>query len=368
MTTFIQIHALTSYPPANLNRDDLGRPKTAMFGGWNRLRVSSQCLKRTWRVSPVFQEALGSNLGLRTKEMGLQVYKALKEGRSLAGQLEGKKETPHAPLDDTKAMAFAKAVTGVFGKPKKEDANAPLQVLETEQLAHYAPEEMAAIDALMDSARQGETPSDKDYEALRKRGRAADIAMFGRMLAAAPAHNVEAAVQVAHALSVHAVALEDDYFTAVDDLNRGDEDLGAGHIGVNEFAAGVFYLYACIDADLLLENLNSDADLAKKTRSALAKAMLTVAPGGKQNSFGSRSLASFALVERGTMQPRNLSLAFLDPLRPKEDGFMAQAIKQLMQTRENMDAVYGPCAEEHASFNALAGTGSLQEVLDFMEQ
>jgi CRISPR system Cascade subunit CasC len=138
--------------------------------------------------------------------------------------------------------------------------------------------------------------------------------MFGRMLAAAPAYNKEAAVQVAHAVTVHEVAVEDDYFTAVDDLNNGEEDQGAGHLGETEFAAGVFYLYVCIDRYLLKENL-ADDQLADRAIAALIEASAKIAPTGKQNSFASRAYASYIMAEKGDQQPRSLSIAFLKPVR-----------------------------------------------------
>ena len=113
--------------------------------------------------------------------------------------------------------------------------------------------------------------------------------MFGRMLASSPAFNVEAAVQVAHAITIHKVAVEDDYFSAVDDLNRGEEDVGAAHIGEAGFGAGVFYLYLCINRELLLENLGGDTSLTAKTLEALVHAATKVSPTGKQNSFASRA-------------------------------------------------------------------------------
>ncbi len=367
MTTFTQIHALTSYPPANLNRDDLGRPKTAMFGGWNRLRVSSQCLKRTWRASDSFVQSLNRERGIRTKEMGRWIYEALLAGRTLQEQLQLNPVKDSEFTMDKKTFELACALAEVFGKRKNEKEGKPFLPLEIEQLAHFAPEEIQALDALMTRAKAGEKVSDKDLANVRKQGRAVDIAMFGRMLAQHPAHNVDAAVQVAHALSVHTVTVQEDYFTAVDDLNKGGEDMGAGHIGVNEFAAGVFYLYVCIDNGLLLENLDNDADLAARTRRALVEAMLTTAPSGKQNSFASRSLASFALAERGAFQPRNLSLAFLKPVSNGKGGVLANAIEALQTSLENIDKVYGPCAETRRSFDALAGTGSLRDLLAFVE-
>jgi CRISPR system Cascade subunit CasC len=348
MNRFLQLHLLTVYPPSNLNRDDLGRPKTAVMGGAMRLRISSQSLKRAWRTSELFESALKDHVGTRTKAMGVEVYnKLVKKG-----------------VVDKKAHEWAKSIAGVFGKLKKANEKAPLEELEIEQLAHFSPEEKAAIDNLIDKlAATGEEPSEDDRKLLCQQHTAADIALFGRMLASSPAHDMEAAAQVAHAISVHKVQVEDDFFTAVDDLNTGEEDRGAGHMGETEFGAAVYYLYVCINRELLLENLQKDADLANKTLAALLECVATIAPTGKQNSFASRAYASYILAEKGNQQPRSLAVAFLKPV----DGtdMLGTAIKRLEDKRANMDKVYGPCAAACLSMNAETGEGSLQNLIAF---
>jgi CRISPR system Cascade subunit CasC len=348
MSNFIQIHLLTSYPPSNLNRDDLGRPKTAIMGGKNRLRVSSQSLKRAWRTSSIFTEAMNGHVGIRTKRMGIEVYEALKS--------KGVKED--------NAKEWAKQVAEVFGKGKKANAANPLDELEIEQLVHFSPEEKTAIFALIEKlAASKDAPSGDDLKLLRENHTAVDIAMFGRMLASSPAFNTEAAVQVAHAITVHDVAVEDDYFTAVDDLNKGEEDLGAAHIGETEFSAGVFYLYLCINRDLLQENL-SDKTLADKAVAALVEAASKVSPTGKQNSFASRAYASYILAEKGEQQPRSLSVAFLKPVRGED--ILSKAIAEIESKRANMEKVYGKCAEATKTMNAETGEGSLAEIIKFV--
>jgi CRISPR system Cascade subunit CasC len=345
MTEFLQLHVLTSYPPANLNRDDLGRPKTAVFGGKTRLRISSQSLKRAWRQSPVFEEAVGAHKGWRTREMGLRwVYQPL-----LA-----------AGADEDLAEEAAQKVAEVFGK---QDDDKKL----IKQLAHVSPEEKAAIDALVQTVlAERRAPTEDELLLLRHDQRAADVALFGRMLADKPDYNVEAAAQVAHAITVHPVAIEDDYFTAVDDLNDRQENVGAGHVGETEFGAGVFYLYVCIDRDRLAANLQGDDGIAQSTVRALAEAVCTVAPSGKQNSFGSRAYASYALAERGGRQPRSLAVAFLDGVRTGD--FVHGAIAALQAQVEAFDAVYGPLARERRSFNVPAREGTLADLLDFLAQ
>jgi len=350
MSRFIQLHMITSYPPANLNRDDLGRPKTAMMGGVQRLRISSQSLKRSWRTSDIFQEALSGHLGTRTKEEGVRVFEKLRE----------------KGVDEKKAKKWAQQIANVFGKLKSTNKDNPQQDLEIEQLTHFSPEEIAAINALVDKlAKSGKDPTEGDLKLLREHHSAADIAMFGRMLADSPKYNTEAAVQVAHALSVHEVAVEDDYFTAVDDLNKGQEDAGAAHIGETEFASGLFYLYLCVSQDLLVSNLGNNETLARRALRALVETVLKVAPTGKQSSFASRARASFVMVEKGSEQPRSLSVAFLKPITGKD--MLADAIDALTKARDNMDTVYGPCAESREEMNALTGEGKLVKILDFVE-
>lgn len=142
---------------------------------------------------------------------------------------------------------------------------------------------------------------------------AADIAMFGRMLASVPKYNREAAVQVAHAITTHKVVVEDDYYTAVDDLKTSVEDAGAGFIGELGFGSGVFYLYACIDRELLLKNLGGDAALARKAIEAFVEGFAKARPSGKQNSFAALALANYLRVEKGSQQPRSLAAAFFKP-------------------------------------------------------
>jgi CRISPR system Cascade subunit CasC len=348
MHRFVQLHLLTCYPPSNLNRDDLGRPKTAMMGGALRLRVSSQSLKRAWRTSELFKSALSGHIGTRTKEMGVQVYQALCQ----------------KGVGEKQALEWGKSIAGVFGKVKKANKDQPLEELEIEQLVHFSPEEQTVIDTLIEKlAVSQQVPSTTDLALLRQHHTAADIALFGRMLADAPAYNTEAAAQVAHALSVHKVQVEDDFFTAVDDLNTGEEDVGAGHMGETEFGAAVYYLYVCIDHALLLENLSNNADLTRRTLAALIECAATIAPTGKQNSFASRAYASYVMAEKGDQQPRSLAVAYLKPVSGED--MLPTAIERLETKRAMMEAVYGPCAVSHYVMNAESGQGTLQDLITF---
>ncbi|MFP4165451.1 MAG: type I-E CRISPR-associated protein Cas7/Cse4/CasC [Chitinispirillaceae bacterium] len=348
MSQFIQLHMLTNYAPANINRDDLGRPKTAKMGGVDRLRISSQSLKRAWRTSDIFEETMKGNIGKRTKLFGVEVFNYLKE----KGVSEGK------------AKKWAQAIAARFGKLKGADKNKPLADLEIEQLAHISPEEKDAALSLCNTlAEENREPNEDELQLLRKDIRAADIALFGRMLAKYPSFNIEAAAQVAHAITVNRVVVEDDYFTAVDDLNTGDEDSGSAHIGESGFGSGVFYTYLCINKSLLEENLGGP-ELANKAMRALAHAAATVSPSGKQNSYASRARALYILAEKGSQQPRQLSSAFLKPV---DNADMAnEAINRLTALCENMDKVYGKCADRRCSINVEKAEGTFDELLDFV--
>lgn len=361
MTEFIQLHVLASYPPSNLNRDDLGRPKTAVMGGTQRLRISSQSLKRAWRQSDFLQEALSGHIGIRTKEMGTKIVAALTTGNTLPDILSNQEKSPsRTPVPEKKAVEWAKAIAGQFGKLTSGGEAAKI-----EQIAHFSPEEIAAIDSLLGKCvTSGKVPDNEDLSLLRKEHTAADIAMFGRMFANTPAYNTEAAVQVSHAITVHDVVVEDDYFTAVDDLNALETDAGSAHIGQFEFAAGLYYIYICINRDLLIENLMGDANLASKSIAAITESCAKIAPAGKQASFASRAYASFMLAERGTQQPRSLAVAFIKPVKGRD--ILSTAIGELEETRKKIDKVYGPCCKDAHSFNTTTGEGSLAEIVRFV--
>ena len=332
MNRFMQLHLLTSYPPSNLNRDDLGRPKTADMGGATRLRISSQSLKRAWRTSQIFEEATKGHVGTRTKEMGARICKHLQDGG----------------IAEKKARDWSRKIAEQFGKLKRSKDDGKNEGLEIEQLAHFSPEEIVQIDKLADSLiERGTEPTNEELDLLREKPAAADIALFGRMLAAKPKYNVEAAAQIAHAITIHQVAVEDDFFTAVDDLNEGIEDVGAGHMGETEFGAGLFYLYICVDRQSLLENLGNDEELAQRTLAALVEAAVKV---------------SFALCETGDQQPRSLSVAFLQPVRGT--NLMEEGVQRLTGTRDRMNQVYGDCADHYCTLDVHKGEGSLAELIE----
>ena len=357
MSRFIQLHGLKFYPPSNLNRDDTGRPKTALMGGVERLRISSQALKRAIRTSESFRSALDGHLGERTQRFGEEVEK----------HLLSKGASPE------KANSIAREIARLFGKVEaageksaKEKQKGNFPSARTAQLAFIGPEERAEATTLAERKLAGEIIVVTPELVLRRADTAADIAMFGRMLADNPDFNREAAVQVAHAVTTHRVAVEDDFFTAVDDLKTAAEDAGAGFMGELGFGSGVFYLYVCVDTELLVKNLGGDAALAKAALSAFVESLAKVSPTGKQASFASRAIASYILAEKGAQQPRTLACAFARPVRGED--LIAASIDALEKARDDMDRAYGACADARETMNAPAAIGSLAGIQAFVTQ
>lgn len=358
MSEFVQIHMLTSYPPANVNRDDLGRPKTATLGGENRLRISSQCLKRTWRTSQVYQEAISDNKGYRTREFGTAIKESLTTGTPLPAVIS---DTPggddRETVESDTAEEWTEQIAGQFGD---------LDGIQHTQLVFVTPEEIQAVDDLLEVLiAEGREPEDEELDVLRDSTRAVDVAMFGRMMADTPEYSIEGAVQVGHALTTHDVVVEDDYFSAVEDLNQYREDAGAAHLGEREFASGVFYLYTCVNRTQLEHVLEGRSDLAGDAIKALVKAMAKETPPGMKNSYGSSTFASYALVEKGSQQPRNFSsIAFLEPVQ--NGNYMEESINRIREALQNLSDVYG--GPDNKEMNAVSGEGSLEELANYAGQ
>lgn len=331
MRTAIDIHILQTVPPSNINRDDTGSPKTATFGGVRRGRVSSQAWKRATREA--FAETLDrSELGVRTKDVVQAVADRIISYDATLGE---------------EAEALATEVVGATGikvaapKTKKDEPSKPpqtgyllfLSAMQIDALARLAVEAAATDDA------KAAIKAGKPRE-LADRDHSVDIALFGRMVADAADLSVDAACQVAHALGVHAVTPEFDYFTAVDDLQSEDES-GAGMIGTVEFYSTTFYRYATINVDLLRSNLG-DVDATTRAIEAFVTAFLTSMPTGKQNTFANGTAPDAALVTVRTGQPLNFVGAFEEPV-VSHGGYLTQAIGRLAAyASESHEAWDGP--------------------------
>lgn len=226
----------------------------------------------------------------------------------------------------------------------------------TEQPIHFSSQEIVNIQSLIDTLEK--EPTKEELEGLLDNSpRDIDLAMFGRMIAKRPDKNREAAVQVAHAISINEVEIEPDFFTAVDDLNKH----GSAHMGEQEFVSAVYYLYLCIDTEQLLKNLSNDKALAEKSIKAVVESAAIIAPSGKQNSYAHQAQPFYILAEKGNAQPRNLSLAFLKAMKADDAEL---AIEKLRSIKNKFNTAYTkPEAEKEMN---LFGEGSLQTILEFV--
>ena len=352
MKKFIQFHLLTSYPPSCLNRDDAGRVKTAIFGGATRIRISSQSLKRAWRTSDLFQKRFENHVGVRTRFMGVRAYDnliAMGASEDLASETR-------------------KIIAGAFAKENDKAGREG----ESKQMVFFGAEEIAAIDEIVAQAAQsGLPPQPADVTAIvRKTTTGVDLAAFGRMLSgsdnALAGFSIDGAMSVANAITVHKAQVEDDFFTAVDDLqSRSEGDSGSGHMGDMSFGAGLFYVYGCLDTELLIKNLGGNVELAKAFAETILETMLTVGPQAKKNTFGSFAYSSFALVEAGSAQPRNLSVAFLKPVGGTDQ--LQHAKSSLIETAEKLDRAYSSDVER-AVFDVDAGETTLGDLKAFVSK
>ena len=245
-------------------------------------------------------------------------------------------------------------------KGKEESAQVRIR-----QLAFVSPEERAKGFSWAERLLAGEEPpKDLKDHVLRTADGAADIAMFGRMLADDPVFNREAAIQVSHAITTHKAVVEDDWYTAVDDLKRPAEDAGAGFIGESGFGSGVYYLYVCINTALLVRNLAGDRSLAGRAMEAATEAFATATPSGKRNSYGHHARAGYLRAEAGEVQPRSLAAAFLRPVSGED--LMAASVEALEATAAKFDQAYGPQTAACSVMHVDAGTGDLKSVQAFL--
>jgi CRISPR system Cascade subunit CasC len=308
-------------------------------------------LKRAVRTSDEFTRNVEQQVGQRTQLLGTRIAKALQDDGT----------------DEATAQAVARNVAGAFGKLKSEKDDHPTEI---EQVAFIAPEEKRAA---FDLARRvvAENLSDDDTKdaakaLIRNAVNATDIALFGRMFADRPEMRLTAAAEVAHPFTVDRTDTEVDYYVAVDDLNNREEDAGSAFISEQGFLTGLFYGYATVNKDLLIENLGGDRALADKALAAFIRGLATVAPIGKKSSFGTRARASYLRVERGAATPRSLAAAFLSPVAPREgrdrETMLSAAIGALKGTADNFDNAYDDKVP-FAELNVETGEGTLADAI-----
>ena len=332
---FLQIHSLHGYSAVLLNRDDSGLAKRMTYGDAIRTRISSQCLKRHWRVAegPYSLRTIdGATAAVRSRETVT---------RRVIGPLTDAGHDPKA-INAIEA-AFQRAV---YGSDKGETSRQPLLLGEPE-VAYLAKQAQEIADAHGNDAQAAEKAA-KDWEknakanmkALRDSSRlpgGIEASLFGRMVTSDVEANIDAPVHVAHAFTVHQEESESDYFTVVDDLQRAEDEPGADHIGETELTSGLFYGYVVVDRRMLLDNLGQDADLAGEVVDRLVRLIATVSPGAKLGSTAPYGYAAWMLVEAGDCQPRSLAEAFRDPCQPS----VAAAERAALAHLQKLDAAYG---------------------------
>ena len=342
-----EIHMLKNYPPVNLNRDDSGSPKTCMFGGTMRGRISSQCLKRTWRTSEFFRTEIGEEkLGIRTRRFPTLVGDKLKQ----------------MGIDQEYIEAIKPHLTGFGTKDGKETKDG----ISTAQTIFYSPQDIdeaaIAVKAALDSCKSIKDVKKlkaKDLEKMMKdaniRPITLDIALFGRMVTSNAFRDVEASMQVAHAISTNKVTVESDYFTAMDDLLNGEnlEEKGSAMIGDTDYNSSCYYMYASLDCDALKENLKDvkDADvLIKKAIPTLLRTMIFTNPSGKQNSFAGHILPSVVMVEcKDVKIPISMVNAFVEPLETRDP--LKESIRKLAEETDMVSRNYNIPIKERLWFS-----------------
>ncbi len=360
---FLQFHTLTSYSASLLNRDDAGFAKRMPFGGASRVRISSQCLKRHWRTfsgAGALSEIEGTSASIRSRltfdEMILKPLVASGVNEPIARSI----------VEQIMAVVLGESIKKKKAKAKAEEAE-EIDRLQTSQLTVLGRPEIAfLLDAAQTMANKvggdekavKETCKEffskeqrKNMQAL-KRGAGLDAALFGRMVTSDMLTREDAAMHVAHAMTVHGEQSEPDYFTAVDDLlgaNSDDSELGSAHLGTTELTSGLFYSYVSIDIPQLVSNLegvkqseweSADLSLAKEVVARIPQILATVSPGAKKGSTAPFAYAHMLLAEFGSAQPRTLANAFLRPVSTAGD-LVANTYAAVDAHVADLDSMYG---------------------------
>lgn len=331
----LEVHVIQTVAPSNLNRDDTGSPKDALFGGYRRARISSQAQKRAVRVAfkdwPLLSE---EERAVRTRRLM----------DALLGKL--------SDIPEDQARLAVENALNALGFGVKEGRTEYLLFLGNYELSRLAElirnnlEKLSAGPAKGKKGAEVDADLKKALERVLDGGKAVDLALFGRMLADRPELGVDAAAQVAHALSTHKVDREFDFYTAVDDLNP-KEDTGAGMMGDVEFYSATMYRYAVVNLDQLAANLQGDVELALRGALVFLEAFALTLPSGKQNSFAAHNPPLFLAFRAGVGLPRNLATAFERPVWSKDGkALSALSVEALVQEWNKFDRAYGPLKPE----------------------
>lgn len=324
---FIDIHLLQTLPYSNINRDDLGSPKSLVYGGTDRTRVSSQSWKRAVRLAV---ETALADPAARTRRLPQQVSQRLQA-----------REWAKDAADAAGAQVLLSATKDGL-KIEQDGSSSVLLYLPTaalDELADLAHEHRQAIEGQVGKKKPAAVlPGARIGEILKSRN--GTINMFGRMLAELPGAEVDGTVQVAHAFTTHGTEPEIDFFTAVDDLNPPDAR-GSGHMNSAEFSAGVFYRYASVDIDGLLHNLGDDTGMARDLTREFLTAFISAMPTGKQNSTAAHTLPDLAYLAVRSDRPISLAPAFENSVRAEAEGWAVPSRKELARYAARLRQLWG---------------------------
>jgi CRISPR system Cascade subunit CasC len=342
----LQIHTLHSYPAALLNRDESGLAKRMPFGESVRTRISSQCLKRHWRTTD-------DQFAIRNIANGTTAVRSRNViDRAVFAPIRNSSQASQDVLD----AVSEEFNVGVYGtKGKKETGRQPLLLglpeveYLREQATRICDQHPDDTEKAKSAAKEFFKQSKQNLQAFREQAKlpaGLEGALFGRMVTSDPAANIDAAVHVAHAFTVHHEESESDYFSVVDDLQQKDEDAGVAHIGDMELTAGLFYGYVVVDIPGLVSNLegcpaenwqDADRSMAGDVVEHLTHLIATVSPGAKRGSTAPYSYADLMLVEAGARQPRSLANAFRSPITAQTHA----AISGVADHLARLDSAYG---------------------------
>jgi CRISPR system Cascade subunit CasC len=352
----VEIHMLQNFAPANLNRDDTNSPKDCVFGGYRRARISSQCLKRAIRRHESFQELIqeaGGDVGVRTKRVVGEMARQLVERDHPEDEVERVIENlltgAALKVEKDKKTQYLLYLGGREISALVDIAHRNWQTLST--VAESDEEEAKANNPKTSGAKKkreakAKIPADLQKEIAGVFGSypVADISLFGRMVADSKDMNVDAACQVAHAFSTNEIAMEMDYFTAVDDLLPEGES-GSDMIGTVQFNSSCFYRYTKLDLGLLARNLAHDPGLVRAAVRGFLRASVLALPTGKQNSMAAHNPPSYVrVVVRSAGAPWSLANAFLSPIRPRpQDGedLVSRSVRALETYFGELKTTYG---------------------------
>lgn len=373
---FLQIHTLHNYPAALLNRDDAGLAKRLPYGNAIRTRISSQCLKRHWRVADdaFALKNLDVPMAVRSREIPRLIHDRLQA----AGLSESKAQVAVEGLRAGKLLDKDKK------EAKGEDA---LKTGQAVLLGHseidYLVQRCAALASehseekeLKDAIAAFLKEERKNIEAMRL-GSGLESALFGRMVTSDVLASRDASIYVAHAFTVHEAQVENDYFTVVDDLLRESGETGSAGIFDTELTSGLYYGYVVVDVPQLVANLEGvkigewnevpaeKRELAGRVVHSLLHLIATVSPGAKRGSTAPFEWAKFMLVEAGDWQPRSLAGAFHNALPLRQPELRVAALEQLAEEISRIDQAYGaPLARRYLSVDEVRVPGGQRLPLD----